>query len=362
MEEINDLIYISRFYGEDSDYIIAGGGNTSYKNDQYIWVKASGQQLKEIANKGFVQLDRNKLSIINTKKYGTNVVVREEEVKQDLLASKVDEDPLRPSVETSIHDIFNYPYVVHTHATYLNAVLCSEEAEKNCRKLFGEDILYIPYVDPGYVLFKEIQSKLEDYRAAFKKEPDVIFMENHGVFVGANDIKKIKEVYANLDRIVKSNIGEDPENKFTRNWPREEMENIVRGLTDEAFGYFESSLWKKIRENGMVDAIRKPFIPDHIVYCKAFPLIVEDVNQLDVMYSRYKKERGYAPKIIALINGGIFVLDNEKSLRNTFEVFADWMKIALLSQYFGGPHHLNEQEINFIENWEVENYRRKQVL
>jgi len=187
-------------------------------------------------------------------------------------------------------------------------------------------------------------------------------MENHGVFVGANDIKKIKEVYANLDRIVKSNIGEDPENKFTRNWPREEMENIVRGLTDEAFGYFESSLWKKIRENGMVDAIRKPFIPDHIVYCKAFPLIVEDVNQLDVMYSRYKKERGYAPKIIALINGGIFVLDNEKSLRNTFEVFADWMKIALLSQYFGGPHHLNEQEINFIENWEVENYRRKQVL
>ena len=31
---IRDLIYISRFYGQDSRFVIAGGGNTSYKNKE----------------------------------------------------------------------------------------------------------------------------------------------------------------------------------------------------------------------------------------------------------------------------------------------------------------------------------------
>ena len=32
MKEIEELIEISRKYGKDSRYVIAGGGNTSYKN------------------------------------------------------------------------------------------------------------------------------------------------------------------------------------------------------------------------------------------------------------------------------------------------------------------------------------------
>ena len=36
MREIQDLISISQFYGKDSRFVIAGGGNTSYKNDEKI--------------------------------------------------------------------------------------------------------------------------------------------------------------------------------------------------------------------------------------------------------------------------------------------------------------------------------------
>jgi hypothetical protein len=35
------------------------------------------------------------------------------------------------------------------------------------------------------------------------------------------------------------------------------------------------------------------------------------------------------------------------------------MKIAFLSEQFGGPHAMTDEQIRFIDNWEVENYRRK---
>ena len=37
---------------------------------------------------------------------------------------------VRPSVETSMHEIINYPFVVHTHPTLVNAITCANKAEE----------------------------------------------------------------------------------------------------------------------------------------------------------------------------------------------------------------------------------------
>ena len=42
MSELKSLIEISRFYGDNPAFVIAGGGNTSYKDSEKIWIKASG--------------------------------------------------------------------------------------------------------------------------------------------------------------------------------------------------------------------------------------------------------------------------------------------------------------------------------
>jgi rhamnose utilization protein RhaD (predicted bifunctional aldolase and dehydrogenase) len=47
-KNIQELIDISRLYGADPRYVIAGGGNTSYKDDSRLWVKASGHALATI--------------------------------------------------------------------------------------------------------------------------------------------------------------------------------------------------------------------------------------------------------------------------------------------------------------------------
>jgi len=61
MKELEELVEISQFYGRDNRFVIAGGGNTSYKNAEKIWVKASGSSLATITEEGFAILDRAKI-------------------------------------------------------------------------------------------------------------------------------------------------------------------------------------------------------------------------------------------------------------------------------------------------------------
>ncbi|MDR0566693.1 MAG: class II aldolase/adducin family protein, partial [Prevotellaceae bacterium] len=194
MHVLQDLVQISQFYGSDSRYVIAGGGNTSYKNGEKLWVKASGYSLAGITEDGFAVLDRSKLSVISEKSYPADPALREEEVKNDLAAACITTDR-RPSVETSMHNAISASFVVHLHPTLVNALMCSQRAEKTTAEILGSKALYIPYIDPGYVLFKEVETRIRRYKAAHGVEPEAILLQNHGIFVGADTTEKVKAVY-----------------------------------------------------------------------------------------------------------------------------------------------------------------------
>jgi rhamnose utilization protein RhaD (predicted bifunctional aldolase and dehydrogenase) len=122
MKEIQQLIEISRFYGQDSRFVIAGGGNTSYKNAGQLWVKASGSSLANITEDGFAVLDRAKLNRMSEKSYSNNAAKREEEVKNDLAEATLSKGK-RPSVETSMHNAIDFAFVVHLHPTAVNGLM-----------------------------------------------------------------------------------------------------------------------------------------------------------------------------------------------------------------------------------------------
>jgi len=207
MKEIQELIDLSQFYGKNSDFVIAGGGNTSFKNTEFLWVKASGTTLAKIAENGFAVLDRDKLAQIALKKYSNNSDRREQEIKTDLFRACVEpEKMLRPSVETSLHDIIRYRFVVHTHPTLVNALLCSQHAEKEAKNLFGNDALYISYTDPGYVLFKKVESELQKYRETHDADPHIILLENHGIFVSADTTDEIRKIYEDVMSKIEAKI------------------------------------------------------------------------------------------------------------------------------------------------------------
>ena len=356
-----DLVDISRFYGKNPEYVIAGGGNTSFKNESRIWVKASGISLETIDQKGFVCLSREKLKVIEDKEYSTDTVTREQEVKNDLSAAII-ESTLRPSVETSLHNIIDYSYVVHTHPTKLNALLCSKSAKKRSADLFDK-ALFIEYTDPGYILFKKVLREIEGYREKYNGCPQLIFLENHGVFAGADSVDEIKGLYRQIMQKV-----EPPEMinfEFTslQNDTIEQIsvlpefnDKTVLGFTGELIRYFIST------ERSFLN-VSIPFTPDHIVYCKSKYVYLESLqsqSKLSDTINDFHSQNGYLPKVVAIGDLGLFTVEeNQKSANTVFEVFYDMMKISRLSEFYDGPKFMTPEQIKFIDNWEVENYRRK---
>jgi len=370
MNEIQELIEISRFYGKDSRFVIAGGGNTSYKNAGKIWVKASGSALATITEDGFAILDREKLNIMSEKTYSTDTAEREEQVKNDLAAATLTKGK-RPSVETSMHNAIDFSFVVHLHPTVVNGLMSAQNAEKELMVLFGEKVVYIPYTDPGYVLFKKVENSIKDFRTKNGEEPAVIFLQNHGIFVGANSVEEIKSLYDNiieiLEKAVKKPLPTEARDTCSC------TEQIVPAIRMMLSGHELKTL--KIRKNALIKhfydtkdhyfKISRPFSPDAIVYCKSNYIFINKENPEDVLKAAteeipaFMAKFGYQPKVILIKGIGIVAVgDNAAQCDIILDVFEDSMKIAYLSESFGGPHPMTPAQIGFIDNWEVENYRR----
>jgi len=370
MKELDDLITISQFYGRDSRFVIAGGGNTSYKNAEKLWVKASGSSLATITEEGFAVLDRAKLNLMSDKVYSANAAEREEEVKNDLADATITKGK-RPSVETSMHNVIDFAFVVHMHPTLVNGLMCANNAQADLQKLFGAKALYIEYTDPGYVLFKKVEDAIKAFRAEDGAEPAVIWLQNHGIFVAANSIEEVKVLYTKvletLEKAVKFSV--PTEERATCSCTEKVLPGIRMILSTDGLKTL------KVRKNALVKhfynteeaqaKIVKPFTPDAIVYCKSNYIFLNDEEPEAVLAEAAKQipaftaKFGYQPKVILIKGIGLVAVgDNAAQCDIILDVFEDAMKIAYYSESFGGPHPMTQAQIDFIDNWEVENYRR----
>jgi rhamnose utilization protein RhaD (predicted bifunctional aldolase and dehydrogenase) len=363
---LDQLIAISQYYGNNLKYVIAGGGNTSFKDDDHIWVKASGTSLATIKEDGFVCLSRSALKQVKDKKYSNNSTEREEQVKQDLYNAIVASKHLRPSVETSMHEIIDFSYIVHTHPTFVNALMCSKNAERLTKEIFGNDVVYVEYTDPGYILFKKVLCKINDFKAAKGFTPSVIFLQNHGVFVGADTTDKIKNIYEGIEQKLKAFIGKQDINTSYIPKVSPTLKLIDQFFSKKSLmakGYYGELIQYFIKNNAAFQLISKPFTPDIIVYCKSNYLFLEKgSNEAEIVKSieLFQSTHKYFPKVIIVENDCLVVVeDSEKNITTVLQVFIDMMKISWYSNSFGGPNFMTSEQIEFIDNWEVENYRRK---
>ncbi|MBR3562955.1 MAG: SDR family NAD(P)-dependent oxidoreductase [Bacteroidales bacterium] len=386
MKEIDQLIEVSRRYGADSRFVIAGGGNTSFKTADRLWVKASGHALATITEDGFAVLDRSKLNPMGTKAYSADTAEREAQVKEDLAAACITKDR-RPSVETSMHNAIGFAFVVHLHPTLVNALMCSKQAGAKCKELFP-DALYIPYCDPGYTLFKEVYDEIQAYKAARGAEPQVIFLQNHGIFVGADSVAEIDAVYDRVMNTLAANslniskkatslpsdiqgeeTSESVENQaischaISESIPaiRQILSRGGRGL--KTLKVTCNELTKQFTESEAgFKKVAAPFTPDLIVYCKSHYIWLEDADiaKAEKAIEAYISKYGHTPKVMLIKGIGLVAVgDNAKNAGIITEVFLDAMKVAAGAQAFGGEHPMEPKWIDFIDNWEVENYRRK---
>lgn len=385
MKQIEDLIAISRKFGQDSRFVIAGGGNTSYKDENRLWVKASGHALATITEDGFAVLDRALLNEMGEKAYNEDTAIREEQVKNDLSVACITKDR-RPSVETSLHNCMGFAFVVHLHPTLVNGLMCSVNAEAACKEIFP-DALYIEYTDPGYTLFKKVYDRIKAYKAEKGKEPQMIFLQNHGIFVGGDTTAEIEGIYSEVLGKLEAKVAALPEGDTAVSETVTDVVPAIRQMLSRSGRGFKTL---KVTQNALVDffidgcsvtstgsvtdcpgksgfdKIAKPFTPDIIVYCKSSYIFIEAESDEEILkqaeeeIEAFVSGKGYTPKVLLIKGIGLIAVgDSSRNAQIITDVFTDAMKIAFYAQSFGGEHPMERAWIDFIDNWEVENYRRK---
>lgn len=362
---------ISHKYGADSRYVLAGGGNTSYKNDEHLYIKGSGHALATITNDGFVKMSREKLAQIWTKVYSQSKDEREAQVLSDMMASRCEgEESKRPSVETLLHNLFKQTYVLHVHPTMVNGLTCAINGKKIVSELF-ENAIWVVETEPGYVLASKCREMINDYELKTGKTADLLFLQNHGIFFAGNSKEEIDALVSTVMTKIEEISKTIPDMTEIECAP--ELSTAFEMVVKEAYPVKEIStkftLNKEVKRlcssYEEFSVLMQPMSPDHIVYCKAIPLFIDtlDSQKIKQELDEFEKKHGYLPKIIFAKGIGMLAIGNsEKDACTVTEVWLDAVKISVYAQSFGGVRHMAPDMVDFIVNWEVESYRSKVAL
>ncbi len=368
---MKNLLEMSQRYGADPAYVLAGGGNTSVKDEAHLYIKGSGTSLATITEDGFVKVDRAKMDAIWNKTYSADAAERESEVLADLMDAVLDAGK-RPSVETFLHNLFPQKYVVHLHPALVNGLTCAQEGEKTATELFGDEALWIGESEPGFVLAKTVRDAMMQYQSETGKIASLVFLQNHGIFAAADSADGIDKIYKDVISKLSQKLTATPDFDAIdtdRAFAAEVAPMLRMALWGEAEGsvvtfFTNRTVAKFIQDENAFKPISKAFTPDHIVYCKAKALFVEKAETVDAQYAVLKekldvfvRENGYNPRIVIIAGLGVFAHGISKKTADTAKaLFLDAVKIATYATSFGGSRPMGDHFIDFIVNWEAESY------
>jgi rhamnose utilization protein RhaD (predicted bifunctional aldolase and dehydrogenase) len=344
-DELKDLEIISSNIGKDSKYVQGGGGNTSVKlDDELMAVKASGFKLKQITeNKGFVVVNYK-----NIKEYYENIDFKSnkdyesDSIKfaQNNIVTIDGIETLRPSVEAGFHSILE-KYVIHTHPVYANILCCSKEGKDLLKKIFSGskwDVLWVPYVNPGFYLTLEILNGIKDYKKEKKRPPNIIFMENHGFIAASDDKMHCMKLHNEANRLIKEYL------KIEEDYPKiviekipEQKKDIYVSNTKYLRNFFKDN---KINNDHFEKII---LYPDQLVYLNESVSINGKENKLNIDTRTgellYHTDYQEATTIEETLLAYTYVINKIKDLGLTVK-------------------SMPKDGSEYIRNWESEKYRK----
>ncbi len=380
------LLKLSHFYGSDPEFVLAGGGNTSVKVGDRLFVKGSGHALANIPAEGFVEMDRTQLAALLDSTLSEERMQREAEFKAATLAARIHpERNQRPSVEALLHHLMPGRYVVHTHSTLVNMITCCAQGPELAQQLANE-VVWIPEVDPGFILSQKLRQALAAYRKATGRDcPRAVLMQNHGLVICGDTAEEIR---GHTDWLVETlrqqlaAVGKAPTfGAATRLEPAgaHDLVKIIgpalRGLlaTGDNLKIVTFSDAPEVMDliggaNGKAVATAGPLTPDQIVYCKSFPLWIEPaagatpatlMEQLRQEIQEHTRKTGAAPHVVLVKGLGLFAAGDDFAAADTVRlVYTDVIKVMAGARQLGGVRYMDDGMRKFIEDWEVESYRK----
>ncbi len=317
-------VYTSRLLGQNTNLVLHGGGNTSVKilerdlfgdEPELLYVKGSGWDLSTIRAAGFspVRMDEL-LKLAKLEKLSDTQMARA------LRVATVDPNAPAPSVEAILHAILPFKFVDHTHTDALVTVMNTPSGLARVEEIYGDEVVVIPYVMPGFDLAKRCA---KDFPKLVTAKTRGMVLMNHGLFTFSDSAQESYENMIELVNRAEKYLEKKRAWKIRASKPvkmaqsirlelaqlRNEISSLIGQPVILRSNQEADCLAFTQREDLAKIATRGPATPDHVIRTKRIPMIGRDLKKYSSAYQkdfeRFAKKSGRdltmldpAPRII----------------------------------------------------------------
>ncbi len=289
-DPLGQRVYSSRLLGADPSLVLYGGGNTSVKTTmsdvlgeehEVLAVKGSGWDLATIERDGFAPVRLDALRrLADLDELTDSAMVRAQR------SAMLDPDAPNPSVEAIAHALIPHTFVDHTHADAIATLTHLDDASARIAEVYGDRVIVIPYVMPGFILAKAIRDAVDgvDWESL-----DGMILMHHGAFTFGDDARSSYERMIDVVARAEEHLG------------MEEVGDMVPGdepspSTDELHRLADARrAVSRARSGAVIAALDRspealaaaeagpdaftdayPLTPDHVLRAKPWPMALDD--------------------------------------------------------------------------------------
>jgi rhamnose utilization protein RhaD (predicted bifunctional aldolase and dehydrogenase)/NAD(P)-dependent dehydrogenase (short-subunit alcohol dehydrogenase family) len=381
-------VYTSRLLGRDRSLVLHGGGNTSVKlrqpnlfgeEEEVLYVKGSGWDLATIEESGFAPL-----RLAAVRRLAELPALSDLQMVEQLSAHTLRAGAPPPSVEAILHAVLPHRFVDHTHADAVVTVTDTTDGAERVREIYGDSVIVVPYVMPGFALARAVFERLAAGGAGPARERPLAGMVllKHGIFSFGDSAR---ESYERMIQLV--GLAEDY--LQARNaWVLDPADGgdaaggggqaaAIAGLRRELSAAAgrplvvtsrrDARTLRFVRRPDLAGVAQQgPLTPDHVLRTRRLPLLGRDVGAYAAAYRRWFAEHAAAarePKTM-LDPAPRIVLDPELGLLAAGRTAAEAAVAAELYQHtmdaieradrLGGYRVLTAAELFEFEYWDLE--------
>ena len=379
--ELELRVYSSRLLGRDDTLVLHGGGNTSVKvrernvlgeEEDILYVKGSGWDLETIEADGFAPV-----RMAHLLKLAQLEALSDPQMVNELAAHVTRAGAPAPSVETILHAVIPHKFVDHTHADALLAITNTDEGEARTREVYGDDVVIVPYVMPGFELAKVCAKK---FQAEARPTTIGIVLLKHGLFsCGATAEESYRRMISLVDRaenyLKQQGAWElPPIGPIGPMGPMRVQLATLRQEIAHSAGFpvvlstdsnSKSVAFARASKVGEVSQ-RGPATPDHILRTKRLPMLGRDVQAYAAAYREYfarnaprakeaKTMLDPAPRVILDREFGLATAGRSaKEAGIARDLYSHTIDVIERAETLGGYRALSEEDLFEFEYWDLE--------
>jgi len=373
---LTQLVRISRIVGADIDLVLGGFGNTSVKtaDGKFMYIKASGTAIKDMTRtKGWRRLKLGSVrAVLEDKSIVKAGPVKRQSIMTNALLAACDDrfratshgrrDTIRPSVESCFHSLLGR-FVIHLHPAAVLAYACAKNGRQRLQELFGRDKLpplWVPYADAGYMLAKRIQRLLGDYKARYGRSPDVLFLQNHGLVVSADNpdvalrlVRKVVNTCRSRLKAPKAVRLKRPDGALicaTGVMIRESLFKVT-GKRTTVCHFTGGNVATFLAGKDAAKLCSGPAItPDELVYAHGPAMWLDRPDRRELLgkLNRQIANHRQEPAGFLIRPLGLFIAAEKKNIQLVADVVGTYLLVRLFAAGLGGVHCLNRRQRNYI--------------